>query len=476
MKRRAISALYVSLSFFLLIRPVAGQDESATAPKPPSEEVVRSVTQWLGANAIPIKSVEAGHGSSDLRPLEAVLKDARVVALGEATHGTREFFQFKHRMLEFLVTRMGFTTFAIEASYPACLNINDYVLYGKGDRAKALASQGFWTWDTHEVSDMIEWMRQYNSKVPENRRVSFYGFDIQHYSQAFDVLRTYLKKVSPDFLPTAESTFEPLQMAENEPAKFMQMPDDERRALFKNADAVVNFLNSHREEFVHKTSKQEFEKVLLHATVLSQYADSYGLSPIWDEKDPARSGAAKRDLYMAKNIETLLTQLGPKAKMVVWAHNGHIATSSYGGGVRAMGSHLRETYGQGYYALGFTFNEGSFQSREMVPKKAAGALKEFTVPAAPQYSTGWYFAQAREGKPFENYIVDFRHAPKQGIVAEWLSSPHPTFSVGSGFSTEWKPSQYLAPEVLSATYDGLIFINRTTRARPNPTGMRGPTE
>lgn len=477
MNRKLIRCFLLLFVTLLLACGAVGQQQAQQASADvPDPRVVATVTQWLAANAIPLKAVEAGNGFDDLRPLEKVLQNARVVALGEATHGSREFFQFKHRILEFLVTRMGFTAFSIEASYPACMNINDYVLYGKGDRAKALASQGFWTWDTNEVSDMIDWMRAYNSKVPENKRVRFLGYDIQHYTQAFDVIRTYLKKVAPDFLPTAEATFKPLQMAEDNPIAFMEMPVEKRRSEMKDPDVVVKFLQENRGKFIKQTSEQEFETVLLHARVLYQYADAYGLSPMWDEKNPANSGGAKRDRYMAENIQTLLNQLGPRAKMVVWAHNGHIATNTYGQDIPAMGSYLRKAYGDAYYALGFTFNRGSFQSREMVPGKGTGGLKEFTVGDAPEFSTGWYFARAREGRQFENYIVDFRHAPKQGAVSDWLTSPHPSFSAGSGFSTDWPAVQYMAPEILRSTYDGLIFINQTTRARPNPTGMRGPAQ
>lgn len=111
---------------------------------------------WISSNAHPLKSVSAGSGFEDLQWLKPVLQNVNYVGLGEATHGTREFFQMKHRMLEFLVKEMGFTIFAIEASYSGCRRINDYVLYGKGDAHTALASQGFWTWDTEEIIDMIE--------------------------------------------------------------------------------------------------------------------------------------------------------------------------------------------------------------------------------------------------------------------------------------------------------------------------------
>ena len=133
--------------------------------------------QWISNNAQEIKTVDAGNGFEDLASLKSVLKDARVVGLGEATHGTSEFFRMKHRMLEFLVKDMGFTVFCIEASMPRCKYINDFVLYGKGSIDTATAIQGFWTWRTKEVKNMIEWMQQYNTSVPNEKKVKFYGYD-----------------------------------------------------------------------------------------------------------------------------------------------------------------------------------------------------------------------------------------------------------------------------------------------------------
>jgi erythromycin esterase len=97
-----------------------------------------AVITWLRENAIPLRHLQAGHGFDDLQPLKVILKDARIVGLGEATHGTREFFQLKHRMLEFLVTEMKFNAFALESSYSGCQAINDYVLTGTGELEKVL--------------------------------------------------------------------------------------------------------------------------------------------------------------------------------------------------------------------------------------------------------------------------------------------------------------------------------------------------
>ena len=177
---------------------------------PTDPAVLDSVDEWLSRQAIPLRAVEAGSGFDDLTPLKPLFKDVRIVALGEATHGTREFFQFKHRMLEFLVTQMGFTVFAIETSYPGCLPIDDYVMFGKGDPDKALAGQGFWTWNTEEVRDMIEWLRRHNSQIPEEKRVRFMGVDVANYSRAFSVIREFLSKTATDKLADAEAAMQPL--------------------------------------------------------------------------------------------------------------------------------------------------------------------------------------------------------------------------------------------------------------------------
>ena len=112
-----------------------------------------------------------------MQPLKKVVGDARIVSLGEATHGTREFFQLKHRMLEFLATQMGFTIFSIEANMPEAYRLNDYVLNGKGDPVKLIKGMYFWTWDTQEVLDMVLWMREFNKSG--KGRVEFTGFDMQ---------------------------------------------------------------------------------------------------------------------------------------------------------------------------------------------------------------------------------------------------------------------------------------------------------
>jgi erythromycin esterase-like protein len=177
------------------------------------------VTQWIASHAIPLSNVEARHGFADLQPLKKVIGDARIVELGEATHGTREFFQLKHRMLEFLATEMGFTIFSIEANMPEAYKVNDYVLRGEGDPAKLLKGMYFWTWDTEEVLDMIRWMREFNQSG--KGRVEFTGFDMQNISVAGPIVRDFAAKYDPDYESAVQSAIaiaqkaRPMQAAQN---------------------------------------------------------------------------------------------------------------------------------------------------------------------------------------------------------------------------------------------------------------------
>ena len=166
----------------------------ASAQQNPDKPAV----DWIAANAVRLKTPEAGNGFADMQPLNKIIGNARIVSLGEATHGTREFFQLKHRMLEFLATEMGFTIFSIEANMPEAYRLNDYVLNGEGDPAKLLKGMYFWTWDTQEVLAMIQWMREFNKSG--KGRVQFTGFDMQTPDVAGVIVRDFVTKNDTTYL------------------------------------------------------------------------------------------------------------------------------------------------------------------------------------------------------------------------------------------------------------------------------------
>ena len=145
---------------------------------------------WLEQNAVPLATTEPGGPYTDLAPLKEMVGTARIVGLGEQTHGTREFFRFKHRALEYLVKEMGFNTFAIEAPWAEANRVNHYVHTGQGDPEGLLSHLRYWTWNTAEVLELIKWMRQHNQNPGGAPRVSFLAFDVQNARVAMRAARS----------------------------------------------------------------------------------------------------------------------------------------------------------------------------------------------------------------------------------------------------------------------------------------------
>ena len=415
---------------------------------------------WLKANAIPLKTVEAGNGFADLQPLKQTLKDVRFVGLGEATHGTREFFQMKHRLLEFLVREMGFRVFAMEASYAALQTINDYVMGRIDDGPKALENQGLWNWNTEEVLAMMNWLRTYNAGVEADKRVKFAGLDIQYNQPGKDKLLAYLKRVAPERVTVTEAFFQanldslgsrrgttPTQLKENL---------NKLKELKANYNELFVFLEQNGVSLAAKTGQADYEQMYEYARVLVQYTDCFSQPDIAVSRET-------RDRYMADNFRRLITRESPGTRAVIWAHNDHITKDANNWMPLPLGVHLRRFYGNAYYALGFSMNQGAFQAREARPKEATKPMvMAYTLKPAPEASADWVLAQAG----VKNFIVDFRSTPKNADVNVWLTAPHLMRSLGSTFDAAFEVGSFL-PYTLSKHYDGLLFIDTTTRARPN---------
>lgn len=406
--------------------------------------------QWLRDHAIPLQGVEAESGFDDLQPLKEIIGDAHLVSLGEATHGTREFFKLKHRMLEFLVSEMGFTVFAIEATMPETFDVNEYVLNGKGDPEKALAGLYMWTWNTEEVLEMIRWMRRYNADPDHTRKVKFYGFDMQSGSRALKVLTSFLDqadpRVSEEFRDLAVMARIANPYTERDLA---ESPSQEVEEALEALDSIINRMDLEREEYVSRTGENEWAIARLHANILTQNVRRWTMS----------NARSVRDSSMAANVKWIVNHEGPDAKVVLWAHNIHVATSAPR--FVPMGQHLREEYGKDMIVFGFSFNEGSFQAYEL-PFGAGKSLRPFHVSPLPEESldatlgaTGLSIA-----------AIDLRLLPDSGSVAQWFSKPHQSRQIGSGTT-----GSGFAPEVqVTELYDAMFFVEQTTASRPNAGG------
>jgi erythromycin esterase len=409
-----------------------------------------AISDWIGTSAIALTTVEAGQGFADLHRLGALVGDARIVSLGEATHGTREFFQLKHRLLEYLVAEHGFTVFGIEANYPECLRVNDYVLNGTGDPAAALAGTRFWTWDTEEVLALIAWMRSWNRNHP--RKIKFYGFDMQFSTEATLGVLDYLKRVDPGLAQSVADELWPL-CDDTSAERFHGLSDITREAASSCIRRILQMFAHQRERWSALTGDRDWHLARLNAVVVDQSAQ-------------ARSSKISRDVAMAENVASLLELEGPNAKAVLWAHNGHaVRQSPYSMGDQVlanMGSRLEELFGSQHRVISFVFNQGSFQAQE-----PGRGLVRHTVGPARDGSLDRTLAEA--GLPM--FLLDLSAVPPDGPVADWLATKPPTRWIGAVYS-QARAQDYLHAADPRREADLLAFVESTTAARPNPCGRR----
>jgi len=167
--------------------------------------------EWVREHGVPFATVDPGSDLDDLAKVAAMVGDARIVGLGEGTHGTREFFQMKHRLTELLVQEKGFSIFAIEASMPEAYRLNDWVLGGDGDPKQLIGGMYFWTWYTEEVLALVKWMRAFNESG--EGRVQFTGFDMQTPTVALATVRAWVTEHSPELAAELQPAWDDLERA-----------------------------------------------------------------------------------------------------------------------------------------------------------------------------------------------------------------------------------------------------------------------
>jgi erythromycin esterase len=222
-------------------------------------------------------------------------------------------------------------------------------------------------------------------------------------------------------------------------------------AAAESIKAVLLSLDANRNEYVARTGADNWTIARQHAQILAQNIEISAVS--------FSAGSALRDRAMAENIRWILDREGPDAKMVVWAHNGHVeAEQQERNG--SMGSHLRRMFGGDMVVFGFAFNQGGFQAVEM-PFPSERGLRVFEVPPAPQDSLDGMLASAG----LRVAALNLRAVPRDGPVGKWFSEPRATRSIGAGYGESFAVN-FFTKQVTPEIYDALLFVETTTAARP----------
>jgi erythromycin esterase len=423
------------------------------------------LAERLQRSSIEFETTDPTADSADLAPLGDALADARVIGLGEATHGTREFFQAKHRIVRYLVEQQGLRLVAMEANLPETMALDNYVVHGEGDALEALAGTHFWIWRTEAVLALVEWLREFNAERPLKDRVRFYGIDAQYTTGAVEHLDEFLASADPDLQEELQADL----AATNDEGKITDqyMSDHDPEATERLLDRLGTAFEERREAFVTATSKRETMMARRCLRVVEQVRQRR----IARETEGIQASMVVRDEAMAENLSWVL-EYEAADRTVLWAHDSHICrTVNVGALVEpapSLGNYLAERYGDDYFALGFDFFSGSI-SAIGIGLAPESELTTWSLDKPPADSITRVFAATGSNLAF----LDFDTVSENGQLGQWLAEPRTKRELGSVYFGPDGPSEnekdgqaaHNAARVLPDAFDGLLFIRETMPSR-----------
>ena len=440
-------------ALLLLLSPACGREtptpptapgSPSSPPAPTAEPTPAEIGAWLDANAHPFEGAHLSLPDDDLEFLRDLVGDARVVALGENTHGARDFFEMKARILRFLVEEMGFDTFAIEATWPEALRLDRYVRTGEGDSAVLLAGLYFWTWRTEAVLEMIEWMRDHNEAGGD---LGFHGVDMQSPGMALHLVREYIGLVAPDSLDFVTGKLDCLDRLANGPTgrfprtRYRDETDAYRAECGASLEEVRALLVENRERYENAGGADGYAIALRSLRVAYQYH----LQAV---------GEQSRDESMAENTVWLSERIGPEGRMVLWAHNYHVSDRPW-----AQGYYQRQAFGDDMVILGFTHEGGGFTAAGFTEDSSGARLwtgrEAFELDPPAEGSFEAYFAEAAAPR----FVLDLRRPPNDRGGA-WLFEPRPSRDIGCCYDPD-RPEDFWRDTPLSEWYDAIIHFEST---------------
>ena len=353
--------------------PLSSDRRDANAVAAPADDVVvdepevyrtpAEIAALVAEHAEPFDSVE----SADLDAVVERLGDARVVCLGEASHGTHEFYRLRARITRRLIEEKGFTVVAVEADWPDAERVDAYVRHRAPAETEweAFARFPTWMWRNEPVRDFVEWLRVWNGDRAEAERTGFFGLDLYSLYTSLDAVLGYLDEWDPELAETARARYACLTPFAEDPALYGQAVVSQRYRDCE--DEAVEMLRDLLRQRLRLTAGGE--------------GDSEGAFPFFDAAQNARVvrdaeayyrqmfyGAVStwnlRDTHMMTTLQALLAHVGDgEAKAVVWAHNAHLgdaaATEMGARGEINLGHLCRREYGDDAHLVGFGTHTGT---------------------------------------------------------------------------------------------------------------------
>lgn len=397
------------------------------------------------------------NNSKDLDPLIDAIGNARVVLLGEASHGTSEYYTWRTAISRRLIAEKGFNFIAVEGDWPACYQVDRYVKGKLQEGATAVEVLGHfnrwptWMWGNWEIAALADWLKRHNKMLPSEQQVGFYGLDVYSLWESLQEILTYLEKKDGEAIKRAKDAFRCFEPYSNDPQEYARAIAFVSEDCESEVVAMLKALRERQEVMAESSVDFNAEQNALIAVNAEKYYRAMigGGGNSWNV----------RDRHMMETLERLLDWHGPASKAIVWEHNTHVgdarATDMAKAGMVNVGQLAREAYGrENVYIVGM----GSYQGSVIAADAWGEAMEDMPVPEAQAGS--WEHELHLMGA--ENKLIfskDISHM--QG-----LQRPIGHRAIGVVYDPQFERFGNFVPSIIPERYDAFMYIDKTRALHP----------
>jgi erythromycin esterase-like protein len=387
---------------------------------------------------------------------------AKVVLLGEASHGTSEFYRARDAITRHLVRRHGFTIVAAEADWPDAATIDRFVRLRPASRRQEPSFQRFptWMWRNTDVEAFLLWLRAHNATKPSRLRTGFYGLDLYNLSASMRAVIDYLERVDPTMANIARRRYGCLSPWQDEPqtygrdalhSGYGRCEDGVVAMLREMCERELSYASGDGESFLDATQNAR----LVRDAERYYRVMYYGAAESWN----------LRDRHMFETLCQILDAKGPNAKAIVWAHNSHIGDASK----TDMGWHrdelnigqlCRERFGSDAALIGFGTHEGTVACASDWDEE----MQVKDVKPSRRDSYEWLAHNAG----IERFLLDL-HGGAHQELRERLTPPRLERFIGVIYRPETERWSHYSECCLPEQFDAYVWFDRTHAVTPLPT-------
>ena len=443
--------------------PLIGEEGWAPAPaeeKPPERLIERpesndkALTRAMTACCEAFDDIDA----VDLAPLLERIGDARVVLLGEATHGSSEFYRMRARISRELITKKNFTFVAIEGDWPDAARVDHYVrnFQYPASEWEAFARFPVWMWRNKEVQEFVDWLRVHNTHAATERRVAFHGLDLYSLYTSIRAILDYLDDVDPEVARIARERYGCLTPWLADPATYGQaaLSGNYRTCEQDVAEMLVGLLKKGSE--YTPQDGERFMDAVQNARLVTNAERYYRIMYYG-----SRASWNLRDSHMFETLLNLLDHHGSESKAIIWAHNSHIgdaaATEMSLRGEFNIGQLCRKDFGAHAYSIGFGTNSGTVAAASnwdepMDIKTVRPAMDQSYEKLCHETGCSRFMLGLRDSLPTE--------------LREALSLPRLERAIGVIYRPETELASHYFQAILPDQFDEYIWFDETSAVAP----------